>query len=342
MDDIVLYFTSTQIHIVVYRYFVYTQMQCIHDKCGVMESDVDKLYPSLLEQRLTLKKIQIMNSMGFAVLPLVVKMDVSGVSLDSGRRFVLLLFTSIMFISVFLNLGVISACFYRRCNSPMLLYIALASIADTSWGISGMSSILNSTIASRQEILFSECLLQLFCIHISNFQQSLTMWLMYVDRHWAIFYPYSYVALIANKGGAFKLAALVWTIGLLLSISFVVVATQLVFCNTTVVIPDFTCSFGAVQKSSCGSNFANVYTVSALYLVLGVTAFTAIYSTYCIIRKCRKSTTEICKTPNSCFHDGPHWSNNTSLFESDNIWFSDSGSSFDITARISKTMYKIQ
>uniref|UniRef100_A0A8C4N581 G-protein coupled receptors family 1 profile domain-containing protein n=1 Tax=Eptatretus burgeri TaxID=7764 RepID=A0A8C4N581_EPTBU len=166
-----------------------------------------------------------------------------------------------------------------------------------------MSSILNSTIASRTEISFSECLFQMFCIHISIFQQCLTTWLMYVDRHWAIFYPYSYVALIANRGGAMKLATLVWTFGLLLSISFVEVATQLVFCNTTVVVRDFTCAFSPLAKSSCRNSYLpSMYTVSVLYFVFILTGFTAIYSTCSIILKCRKSTTEVNhKALHTCF-----------------------------------------
>uniref|UniRef100_A0A8C4X159 G-protein coupled receptors family 1 profile domain-containing protein n=1 Tax=Eptatretus burgeri TaxID=7764 RepID=A0A8C4X159_EPTBU len=221
-------------------------------------------------------------------------------SLPLTKIFVLLLFSSIMFISVFINLGVIAACFYRRFNSPMLLYIALASIADTSWGIVGISCFLNSTIASRQEISFSECLLQLFCIHISNFQQSLTMWLMYVDRHWAVFYPYSYVALIVNKGGALKFATLVWTIGF---VSFVFVTTQLKFCKHSLTIDDAICSFLSLSKSACGNiNFPATYTLSALLLILGLTGCTAMFSTLCIIRKCRKSSAAAnIKALSTCF-----------------------------------------
>uniref|UniRef100_A0A8C4WZW2 G-protein coupled receptors family 1 profile domain-containing protein n=1 Tax=Eptatretus burgeri TaxID=7764 RepID=A0A8C4WZW2_EPTBU len=244
-----------------------------------------------------------MDSTAISSLPFMVQLDISSMNLDNGRRFVLFLFMTIMLISIFFNLGVIIACFYRRFNSPMLLYIALASIADTSWAISGMSSILNSTIASRTELSFSECLFQMFCIHISNFQQSLTTLLMYIDRHWAIFYPYSYVALIANKGGALKLATLVWTIGLMLSISFVAVATQLVFCNTTVLIPDAICAISTIAKSSCGNYyFRTTYPVSVLYLVYSITGFTAMYSTWCIVRKCRKSSAEAnAKALQMCF-----------------------------------------
>uniref|UniRef100_A0A8C4RER5 G-protein coupled receptors family 1 profile domain-containing protein n=1 Tax=Eptatretus burgeri TaxID=7764 RepID=A0A8C4RER5_EPTBU len=243
-----------------------------------------------------------MNATDFDSLPLRVKLDTSGINLHNGRL-LLYMFTSIMFISILSNLVVIAACFHRRFNSPMLLYIALASIADTSWGIVGISSLVNSTIISRQEISFSECLFQMFCLHFSNFQQFFTMWLMYIDRHWAIFHPYSYVALISNKGGALKLATLVWTIGWLLSISFVVVAMQLVFCNITVVIPDAICAISTVAKSSCGnSDFPNMYSVSVLYLVCSVTGFTAMYSTWCIIRKCRKSTEEAnIKALHTCF-----------------------------------------
>uniref|UniRef100_A0A8C4WTC1 G-protein coupled receptors family 1 profile domain-containing protein n=1 Tax=Eptatretus burgeri TaxID=7764 RepID=A0A8C4WTC1_EPTBU len=253
-------------------------------------------------QEIPLGDVKSMNTTDFEDLPSTVRLDVSGINLHNGRL-LLFVFTAIMLISMFLNSGVMAACFYRRFNSPMLLYIALASIADTSWGIVGISSLVNSVIVSRKEISFSECLLQLFCLHFSNFQQSLTMLLMYVDRHWAIFHPYSYLALITNKGGALKLAIIVWTIGLMLSISFVAVVTKLVFCNITVVIPDAICAISTVVKSSCGnSDFPNMYSISVLYLVFGMMGFTAMYSTWCIIRKCRKSTEEAnIKALHTCF-----------------------------------------
>uniref|UniRef100_A0A8C4Q534 G-protein coupled receptors family 1 profile domain-containing protein n=1 Tax=Eptatretus burgeri TaxID=7764 RepID=A0A8C4Q534_EPTBU len=223
-------------------------------------------------------------------------LDVSGINLHNGRL-LLFGFTTIMIFSLFLNSGVMAACFYRRFNSPMLLYIALTSIANTSWGIVGISSFMISFILSGQEISFSKCLFQMFCIHISNIQQFFNMWLMYVDRHWAIFHPYSYVALIANKGGALKLATVVWTIG------FVAAATQLVFCNTTVVIPDFTCAFFPLVKSSCGNSYLpSTYTITVLFLVIGLLGFTVMCSTWCIVRKCRKSTTEAnVKALHTCF-----------------------------------------
>uniref|UniRef100_A0A8C4NHB2 G-protein coupled receptors family 1 profile domain-containing protein n=1 Tax=Eptatretus burgeri TaxID=7764 RepID=A0A8C4NHB2_EPTBU len=236
------------------------------------------------------------------VLPLKVKLNIPGSNLHNGR-FMFWLFLAIMLISVFFNFAVISACFYRRFNSPMLLYIALASIADTFWGIVGVSSFFNSTIASRLDITFKECLVQMFCLYFSLFQQFFTTWMMYVDRHWAIFWPYSYVALVANKGGAAKFATIVWAIGLLLSISFVAAATQLVFCNTTVVIPDFICAFFPLAKSSCGNSYLpSTYTITLLFLVIGLTGFTVMYSTWCIVRKCRKSTEDAnVKALHTCF-----------------------------------------
>ena len=244
-----------------------------------------------------------MNTTAVASLPLTVILDTSDIPLDNGGRVVLWVFTIIMCISIILNFGVIMACLYNRFSSPMLLYIALSSLADTCLGIVGVSCYLSAIVGLRHVISFSECLFQIFCLYSASFQQFLTTWLMYVDRHCAIFWPYSYVALIANKGGAVKLAIVVWSFGVFVSISFLVVATQLVFCDVAVVVKDAFCSISPVAKSACGNAyFSIIYSITAAYVVYGLTGLTALVSTWCIVQKCRKSSTEAnMKALHTCF-----------------------------------------
>uniref|UniRef100_A0A8C4NJL4 G-protein coupled receptors family 1 profile domain-containing protein n=1 Tax=Eptatretus burgeri TaxID=7764 RepID=A0A8C4NJL4_EPTBU len=219
-----------------------------------------------------------------------VTLGVSDIPLDSGGRVIMSVFTFIMCISIPLNAAIITACFYRRLHSPMLLYIALSSLADT-------------IIARCKIISFNECLFQLFSIHCTLFQQFLTTWLMYIDRHWAIFWPYSYVALMVNKGGAVKLVIVVFSFGLLLSVSFAVVATTMVYCNSSVVVRDVVCIYSSVARSACGNvNPSLTYSLFFLYVVFCLTGFTALYSTWCIVRKCHKSSTEAnVKALHTCF-----------------------------------------
>uniref|UniRef100_A0A8C4QIC9 G-protein coupled receptors family 1 profile domain-containing protein n=1 Tax=Eptatretus burgeri TaxID=7764 RepID=A0A8C4QIC9_EPTBU len=211
------------------------------------------------------------------------------VSLACKEKVIMSVFMFIMCISIPLNAAIIAACFYHRLHSPMLLYIALSSLADTSWEIVVISCYFSRIIAARKIISFNECLFQLFSIHCSMFQQFLTTWLMYVDRHWAIFWPYSYMALMVNKGGAVKLVMIVLTIGLLLSVSLVIVPTTMVYCNYSVIVRDVLPVFFHQLQGQ-------------LYLVYGLTGFTALYSTWCIVRKCHKSSTEAnIKALHTCF-----------------------------------------
>uniref|UniRef100_A0A8C4Q2J0 G-protein coupled receptors family 1 profile domain-containing protein n=1 Tax=Eptatretus burgeri TaxID=7764 RepID=A0A8C4Q2J0_EPTBU len=244
-----------------------------------------------------------MNTNVVGYLPLTVTLDVSDIPLDYGGRVIMSVFTFIICISIPLNAAIIAACFYRRLHSPMLLYIALSSLADTLWGVVGISSYFSRIIARREIISFNECLFQLFSIHCTLFQQFLTTWLMYVDRHWAIFWPYSYVALMVNKGGTVKLVIVVLTIGLLLSVSYVVVPTTMVYCNYSVVVRDVICASSPVARSACGNvNPSLIHSLFFQYLVYGLTGFTALYSTWCIVRKCSKSSTEAnIKALHTCF-----------------------------------------
>uniref|UniRef100_A0A8C4Q2F6 G-protein coupled receptors family 1 profile domain-containing protein n=1 Tax=Eptatretus burgeri TaxID=7764 RepID=A0A8C4Q2F6_EPTBU len=210
-----------------------------------------------------------------------------------GLQTILWVFTAIMCFSIVLNLGIIMACFSRRFDKPMLLYIALCSVSDLSWGITGISYYLSSALLQQREITFISCLFEMFCLYFTLLQQFLTIFIMYIDRHWAIFWPYTYVALIANKGGALKLAAVVWIIGLVLSLVYPIVTAHMVFCNDVVVLSDVTCVFGPVEKASCRqSNLFVILTAIIMYSVFGLTGLTATYSTWCIIRKCRNSSTE--------------------------------------------------
>uniref|UniRef100_UPI00358F98F0 olfactory receptor 51I1-like n=1 Tax=Myxine glutinosa TaxID=7769 RepID=UPI00358F98F0 len=244
-----------------------------------------------------------MNQTGQGFLPQTVTLEISGFSTDQGGQVVVLLFTVILGISVFLNFGVVMACLYNRFISPMLLYISLSSLSVTFWGIAGVSCYFQRIIIRQQVISFNGCLVQIFTIYFTLFLQFLTTWLMYVDRHWAIFHPYSYIALMANKGGAVKLAIVVTIFGLLLSISYVVITTKLVFCNSSLVVKDVFCTASVVAKSACGNvYFSILFTLSGLYFVYGLTGLTAFYSTYCIVRKCRKSSTEAnAKALHTCF-----------------------------------------
>uniref|UniRef100_UPI00358FC600 olfactory receptor 56B34-like n=1 Tax=Myxine glutinosa TaxID=7769 RepID=UPI00358FC600 len=210
-----------------------------------------------------------MNETVVGSLPRTVILDVSDIPLGYGARVIMSVFTFIMCISIPLNAVIIAACFYRRFNSPMIMYIALSSLADTLWGV----------------------------------VQFLTTWLMYVDRHWAIFWPYSYVSLMVNKGGAVKLVIVVLTIGLLLSVSYAVVPTTMVYCNYSIVVPDVICASSPVARSACGNvNPSLIHSLFFQYVVYGLTGFTAVYSTWCIVHKCRKSSTEAnMKALHTCF-----------------------------------------
>ena len=244
-----------------------------------------------------------MNQTGHNSLPQKVTLEISGIMTDQGGRVIVLVFTVIMGMSISLNFGVIMACLYNRCNTPMLLYIAISSLSDTFWGIVGVSCTFKRVITLRQVMSFNECLVQIFFTYFTLFMQFLTTWLMYVDRHWAIFHPYSYVALMANRGGAVQLAIVVSLLGLLLSISYVVTTTRLIFCSLSLVVKDVCCNASVVAKSSCGNvYFLILLSLSGLYFVYGLTGLTALYSTYCIVRKCHKSSTEAnVKALHTCF-----------------------------------------
>ena len=214
-------------------------------------------------------------------------------SLNEGRIILLWVFTSILFISLLLNAGIIMSCASRRFHKPMLLYISISSLADACWGIVGVSCVLNNTLAHRIEITFAECLWQMFCLEFALVHQFLSTWIMYVDRHCAVFWPYTYVALMASRRGALKLVFLVVILGFFLSISCLMLTLYLDFCNDLVIVHDTACLSTTVARSSCESSSITTASLVVVFsFVFALTGFTALYSTCCIIWKCRNSSKE--------------------------------------------------
>uniref|UniRef100_UPI00358DE94A olfactory receptor 10H28-like n=1 Tax=Myxine glutinosa TaxID=7769 RepID=UPI00358DE94A len=231
-----------------------------------------------------------MNQTEGSFLPLTVTFDSSVFSgMDNSRRDVVVLSTVFMCLATVTNLAVIGTCCLRGLHKPVLLHIAASCVADVFWGILGIVAHLTSVLVPRRRVSFSTCLLEMFWMYFTLLQHFLNNILMYVDRHWAIFYPYRYVHLVAQGNGAAKLVAFVWLLGITLGATFPAVATMLLFCDDSIVIYDVTCHVPIVAKSACRNvRLPSVYSTCVVYTVVGLTALTAAFSTCCIVRKCRR------------------------------------------------------
>uniref|UniRef100_UPI00359023CA olfactory receptor 52N2-like n=1 Tax=Myxine glutinosa TaxID=7769 RepID=UPI00359023CA len=200
-------------------------------------------------------------------------------------------FGVLVFFGVFLNGLVVTACGLRCFDKPMVTYIAVASVVDIFWGVTGMTSYTYSMTIGPKLMRFADCLTQMFFLHVALMGQFLVISLMYVDRHCAIFWPFTYAHWTAKRSGPFKTLAVVWFLAVALGLVFVVAATWLNFCSSTVVINDAICYYGMVSTAACGNKrIPNTVTGVVLYLVVGHSAVVAAFSTCCIIRKCRKDT----------------------------------------------------
>ena len=189
-----------------------------------------------------------------------------------------------VFLGVFLNGLVVTACTLRCFDKPMITYIAVASVVDTFWGVTGMTSYTYSMTVGPKLVRFADCLTQMFFLHVALMGQFLVISLMYVDRHCAIFWPYTYANWTAKRSGPFKTLAVVWSLAVVFALVFVVAAMWLKFC-------DAICYYGMVSTAACSNKRTpNIVTGTVLYLVVGHSAVVAAFSTCCIIRKCRKAS----------------------------------------------------
>uniref|UniRef100_UPI00358F492A olfactory receptor 7C1-like n=1 Tax=Myxine glutinosa TaxID=7769 RepID=UPI00358F492A len=199
-------------------------------------------------------------------------------------------FLVLVLIVVLLNVTVITACALRRFDKPMVRYIAVTSMVDTYWGAFGMGSYTYNITVGPRFMFFADCVSQMFFRHVFLLGQFLMITVMYVDRHCAVFWPYTYATWTARRNGTSETLTLVWCVAVLFALVFPVAATRLSFCTDPVVIKGTSCIYGVFSKAACNDRFLqNTLTACVLYFFMGQSALVVVYLTWCILRMCRRA-----------------------------------------------------
>ena len=223
--------------------------------------------------------------------PSTITLDTSSFPNQDAWRVALYSMLALAPVIVSLNLMVVAGCALCHFEKPMLLYISLIAITDVLWLVLCMTFVISSLLAGPRQVHFSECLAQSSLLGFVNVTLVLLIWIISIDRHCAIFWPYVYTSWAVRRTFALYSAGFLLLISLLTTATEFIMAQRLSFCSSKVVIPEAFCSIGLIAKAACrGVIPPKVYAIFIFSFISALTTTTVCYSTFQIVRVCRKSS----------------------------------------------------
>jgi len=189
-----------------------------------------------------------------------------------------------MVVGVIISTIVFAACAICKFNKPMIIYIAASTLADLSFGTISFSYISWTYIVGVRRLTTWECFTESIAIRLL-FRQKLTItFIMFLDRHLAIFHPYLYVRSMASRRGALTCLLIACGVALMFTLAIGICLQFLVFCRPSMEFEENACTPDMLLGIACGgtivpSVYLFLYTVQEYFCVI----FMALYSSIKII-----------------------------------------------------------
>ncbi|XP_029435951.1 olfactory receptor 24-like [Rhinatrema bivittatum] len=160
------------------------------------------------------------------------------------------LFSLLYLMAVLGNLLVICiVCADPHLHTPMYFFLTNLSALDIISLTSVVPKLLAMLLTDSSKISFEECCLQMYCYMMCVATEFTVLTAMAYDRYVAICNPLHYTIIMSKRPCAL-LAAVTWTMGLILPLPPSIVIAQFSFCDSNE-INHFFCELSAVVKLSC-------------------------------------------------------------------------------------------
>ncbi|XP_007954873.1 olfactory receptor 4C11-like [Orycteropus afer afer] len=143
--------------------------------------------------------------------------------------------------------------FSRALGSPMYFFLFYLSFADTCFSTSIAPRLIVDALSAKKVISYSECMLQVFVLHLFGSMEVFVLILMAVDRYVAICKPLHYVT-IMRRQVCIILIILAWTGSFTHSITQIVLTLQLPFCGSNL-IDHYCCDLQPLLKLACTDTY---------------------------------------------------------------------------------------
>ncbi|XP_003423651.2 olfactory receptor 4C11-like [Loxodonta africana] len=139
--------------------------------------------------------------------------------------------------------------FSQSLGSPMYFFLFYLSIADTCFSTSTVPRLLFDIISAKKGISYSECITQVFVLHLFGCMEIFVLILMAVDRYVAICKPLHYLT-VMRRQICIILIILAWIGSFMHSIAQIILALQLPFCGNNL-IDHYCCDLQPLLKLAC-------------------------------------------------------------------------------------------
>ncbi|XP_038600198.1 olfactory receptor 13A1-like [Tachyglossus aculeatus] len=160
---------------------------------------------------------------------------------------------------------------------PMYFFLVNLAILDVICTSSVLPKILENLISAKNTISYGGCMIQLFFLSWSLSSELVLFTAMAYDRYIAICQPLHYSKMV-SKTVCIGLAAFVWSIGGLNSVTLTILILKLSFCGPNF-IPHFFCEIPPVLLLSCTPTYwIDILTIMADMFLAGLNFFLTMVS----------------------------------------------------------------
>ncbi|XP_063794684.1 olfactory receptor 13F1-like [Pseudophryne corroboree] len=186
-------------------------------------------------------------------------------------------------------------------HTPMYFFLSNLSCLDIIYTSITLHRILFSFVSGDKNIVFSDCMVNLYCFMSLSGIEVLILTVMSYDRYVAICNPLHY-QMVMSRRVCIMLSALCWIFGFL-EMSPVTYISYRLSCYTSNVINHFLCDLMAIMKLSCSDTSLLEMTLLIVVAEGGLIPFLLIIISYiniiCAILKI-SSATGSCKAFYTC------------------------------------------
>ncbi|KAM4749145.1 olfactory receptor 13F1-like [Rhinophrynus dorsalis] len=172
-------------------------------------------------------------------------------------------------------------CLESHLHTPMYFFLCNLSVQDIVYVSAILPKLMDITITGDTSISYPGCITQLFVFGFCVGTEYLLLIFMAFDRYAAICIPLRY-SLIMNKCVCFLMASASWIIGVVNSLSYALLISNLSFCNVQE-INHFFCDIRTVIKLSCSETPVIKFMILVDLVVMGFLPFLLILTSYAFI-----------------------------------------------------------
>ncbi|XP_014432118.3 olfactory receptor 4E1-like [Pelodiscus sinensis] len=207
----------------------------------------------------------------------------SGLSTNHAVELALFAFFTIIYVLILLgNTLIVFTIACDRClHTPMYFFLSNLSVIDVCHSSVVMPKMLADFLVESKTISFSECISQMFFLHLFACTEIFLLTVMAYDRYAAICNPMHYLT-VMSRGFCLKLATAMWLGGMVHSVALTALTLNLPYCGPNA-IDNFFCDVPLVIKLACTDTFVLEVLVVSNSGLISVVCFVVLVVSYTVI-----------------------------------------------------------